>query len=122
MSFQYITDPSSPIPGPALNGGLYTGELFAKDAGYANFPVMPCSAYWTFQNLRSANPPPQALYQMQNPYRPGNNSDPKIPGLETIHGDFKTFGPLNVSCTPTVCGKPKENIGSCGKGKRIISV
>lgn len=61
------------IPPRKLNGGLYTGEPFQKDAPWANVPVIPDSGYMTFYNLRSANPPAQALTQYQPGDRGGNN-------------------------------------------------
>ena len=109
---------SSPIPPRSLNGGLYTGEPFAKDAGYANVPVLPCSAYWNYQNLRTALPPVQALFQIQSQYRPGNNTDPLIPGVELMKDG------LNAYCIPTFpCDNKidEEKPPVCGK-KRIISV
>ena len=113
----FINDKSSPIPSPTLNGGWFTGEQFAPNAQYANVYVVPCSAYWNSENLKSANPPPQALYQMQSGYRPGNNTDPQIAGVKRYNDD------LNVYCTPSLpCDNPDQNIGQCGKHKRIISV
>lgn len=42
----------------------------------------PTAGYFTSQLLRSASPPPppQAFYQFQAPYRPGNNNEvlPKV--------------------------------------------
>lgn len=92
------------IPPRALNGGLYTGEPFHKGAQYANVPVIPCASYWVHENLRTANPPVQALYQIQNPYRPGNNTDPEIPGMSMIRD------PILTSCIPTksVCKQFQE--------------
>ena len=85
----------SPIPPRALNGGLYTGEPFHKGASYGNVPVIPCASYWAHENLMRANPPIQALYQIQNPYRPGNNTDPELPGMSMIKD------PILTACIPT---------------------
>lgn len=63
-----------------LNGGLYTGEPFEKNAPWGNVPVIPDVDYMTHQNLRSANPPKQALVQYPGGVRPGNN-DQKMPGV-----------------------------------------
>lgn len=65
---------SSGIPPPALNGGLYTGEPFKKGAPWANVPVVPDASYMIHYNLRSANPPPGAIYQYPGYNRPGNNT------------------------------------------------
>lgn len=69
------------IPPPSLNGGLYTGEPFEKDAPHANIPIIPDGGYMTHFALRSANPPTQALFQYNDNYRPGNNT-PVMPGIE----------------------------------------
>jgi hypothetical protein len=69
------------VPSYKLNGGLYTGEPFKKGAPWANVPVRPTAAYMTNINLRSANPPTLALYQLQAGYRPGNNTDDYLEGL-----------------------------------------
>lgn len=93
----------SPVPPPALNGGLFTGQPFQEGAPWANVPVRPTSAYITNVALRSANPPVQALFQLQSGFRPGNNSDDMMPGVVAFTGD-KNFGPFNFACVP--CFKP----------------
>jgi hypothetical protein len=107
LEFEYIVNNSSPVPERKLNGGLYTGEPFAKDAEYANVPVLPYSAYWISENIKSANPPKEAVFQMQAGYRPGNNTDPDLPGLNFFKGDYQTFGPINTYCFPSAC-EPKN--------------
>ncbi len=62
----------SQIPPPKINGGLYTGEPFKKDAPYRNFDVIPDEGYLTTVNLQSADPPPGAKNQFTYT-RPGNN-------------------------------------------------
>ena len=89
----------SPIPPPKLNGGLFTGCSFAQNAPWANVPVRPSSAYMTNVTLRSANPPIQALYQMQSGFRPGNNTDDSMPGVMAFIGN-ETFGPFDFACLP----------------------
>lgn len=97
LGYDIIKDASSPIPERALNGGLYTGEPFAKDAEYRNFPSEPTSATQNHVNLRSANPPFLALYHMQVGYRPGNNTDPEIP--DTGNKTFKAeYTPYTLPC------------------------
>jgi hypothetical protein len=68
-------DATSYVPPPprALNGGLYTGEPFQQNAPWANVPVVPDVDYMTNVNLRSANPPPGAVFQYPGNTRPGNN-------------------------------------------------
>ena len=93
-----------------LNGGLYTGEPFLKDAPWRNFPAVPSAAYMTNVNLRSANPPPQALFFMAASIRPGNNSDNQLPGIAKFTGD-KNFGPFSsILCMPCI----KKVECSCG--------
>ncbi len=71
----------TPIPPPSLNGGLYTGEPFAKGAAWANFPATPDADYMTHFNLKSANPPTEALVQYPGGPRPGNNVQ-TMPGVD----------------------------------------
>ncbi len=75
MSYNYV-----PLPKASLNGGLYTGEPFAKNAPYANFPAVPDTGYMIHYNLRSAIPPVDALVQYPGTTRPGNNEQ-KMPGV-----------------------------------------
>ena len=62
-----------PPPPPKLNGGLYTGEPFKEGAPWANVPVIADIDYMIHHNLRSANPPIEALFQYPGQVRPGNN-------------------------------------------------
>lgn len=91
------------IPKAPLNGGLYTGQPFKEDAPWRNFPVVPCTAYLNHVNLRSANPPMQAMFQMGPNVRPGNNSsDCQMPGAVQFAGD-KNFGPYSsIMCVPCI--------------------
>lgn len=58
LSAQY-----SQIPPRALNGGLYTGEVFMKGAPWANRPVRPETVNYIYHNLRSMHiPPEEAIY------------------------------------------------------------
>lgn len=67
------------IPPPAPNGGLYTGTPFAGPWG--NVPVIPDVDYMTHINLRSANPPKEALMQYPGTVRLGNNHQ-TMPGVQ----------------------------------------
>lgn len=85
------------IPPSKLNGGLFIGDPFATGAPWANVPVRPSSAYMINQNLSSANPPPNAIFQMTKGYRPGNNTDDEIDVLNTCPD--KSCIPV-FQCTP----------------------
>jgi hypothetical protein len=66
---------------PKVNGGLYTGEPFIKDAPWGNVPSKPETGYMMQVNLKSANPPPLAQYHYPGAeQRPGNNT-PELPGI-----------------------------------------
>ena len=94
-----------PPPKPDLNGGLYTGEPFHKNAPYGNVPVIPDTGYLIHYNLRSANPPVPALYQYPGGNRPGNNYQP-MTGLHTINaGVYKGF-----VCNDAPCEKNKWHV------------
>lgn len=72
---------------PMLNGGLYTGEEFQKDAPWRNFPTKPETGNLIHHNLMSANPPPSAQYHYPSGNnRPGNNT-PYLEGID----ECKTF-------------------------------
>jgi len=65
-----------PPPQPSLNGGLYTGQSFAPGAPWGVVPVVPDAGHMIHYNLRSADPPPGAIYQYPGSIRPGNNFTP----------------------------------------------
>jgi hypothetical protein len=102
-----------PPPQPSLNGGLFTGAPFKPNAPWANVPVVPDVDYMTNVNLRSANPPPQALYQYPGNTRPGNNYQANS-GLKPYEGDRGFEGiPYNFSCIPANVTKPLMNVCKC---------
>lgn len=109
----------SPIPPPKLNGGLYNGQPFSKNAEWANIPMRPTTAYFTNMGLRSANPPIGALFQMNSGDRMGNNTDDLMPGVQTFIGDEK-FGPYNFKCLP--CFKKNAEIDNNKCKERIIHI
>ena len=92
----YSSQYSVPPPPPSLNGGLYTGEPFMENAPWRNFPAIPDAGYLIHHNLRSANPPPDALFQYPGNVRPGNNWQ-SMPGVE------KTKGLYNQLCNKAKC-------------------
>lgn len=117
--FHTVSDTDVPInslhlsyvqpPPRALNGGLYTGEPFAKGAPWANVPVIPDVDYMTNVNLKSANPPQQALYQYPGNTRPGNNFQANTGLQPFVFGDQ----PYNFSCVPCEKIAPKKKECRC---------
>jgi hypothetical protein len=77
----YTKESNFGIPERSLNGGLYTGEPFKDGAAYANVPAIPDAGYLIHYNLRSADPPSDALYQYPGTDRPGNNTA-LFPGVQ----------------------------------------
>lgn len=96
------------IPSRAVNGGLYTGEPFAQGAQYANVPVIPDAGYMIHFNLRSANPPEDALYHYPGGLRPGNNTA-IFPGVQPL-----ADGRFGIACNNAPC-KSKVNTCTCNK-------
>lgn len=74
---------------PALNGGLYTGESFAKGACWGNYPTKPETGNLIHVNLQSVSnhtPFSQYMYPGAN-WRPGNNT-PELPGVADCQGFY----------------------------------
>jgi hypothetical protein len=117
---QYEYNPWSPIPPPKLNGGLYTGEPFMKDAPWGNTYVRPTSSYMINQNLRSSSiVPVSGLFQMPVNYRPGNNTCDNPMGISDFIGD-ESFGPFNFKCTP--CFKKIKEVDDTSCKEIIIPI
>jgi hypothetical protein len=90
------------LPPPRPNGGLYTGEPFLAGAPWRNFPTVPDSGHLIHHNLRSANPPVDALYQYPGGgLRLGNNYP--------VHPGISRLGPLHqdVLCAPCFPDAPQ---------------
>lgn len=68
-----------------LNGGLYTGEPFARGAPWGNIPMVPDTDYMIHTGLKSANPPHDALMQYPGYVRKGNNNQ-TMPGTSVKNG------------------------------------
>lgn len=97
----------TPPPPRLPNGGLYTGELFKENSQYGNVPVIPDTGYLIHYNLRSANPPPDAIYQYPGYNRPGNNFQ-AMPGVEVLSKKYNIMGNVavcnsNEKCTCRKC-------------------
>lgn len=93
------------IPPRDLNGGLYTGEPFAPNAPWANVPAIPDASFMIHHNLRSAKPPPEAIYQYPGHERPGNNSA-KMPGIGNSQDPYNMHL-IDVSPKDEPCGCSK---------------
>ena len=87
------------VPPSTKNGGLYTGEEFAKGAAYGNIEVIPDALYMNNVTLALANPPPGATNQFTHDSRPGNN--------QQIIAGFEKF--RNIYCQDCV----KSDIPIC---------
>jgi len=105
---QHVPQHVQPPP-RSLNGGLFTGEPFMEGAPWANVPVIPDVDYMTNKNLRSANPPLQALFQYPGNTRPGNNyqANSGLKPYTGINGFDKL--PYNFSCIPCQNFKPQQS-------------
>lgn len=74
LSYSYIeTDAPSGIPARLPNGGLYTGSEPSVGAPWRNVPVVPEAHILVTENLKTANPPPNAIHMIPGYTRPGNN-------------------------------------------------
>jgi hypothetical protein len=80
------------VPEASKNGGLYTGEEFAKGASYGDIKVKPDAFYMNNVALSSANPPPGAMEQAVHESRPGNN--------QQYINSFEKHG--NILCQPDI--------------------
>ncbi len=97
MNYSYIPEEYQQsfvsAPKPSHNGGLYGGAAFAPNAPWANIPVSPDVDTYIHQNLKSANPPPQATTQYPGNVRPGNNFQ-VMPGVDAYDS---AFGNLQIN-------------------------
>ncbi len=106
----------SSLPPPALNGGLFTGEPFAKGAPWRNFPATPDAGYMVNVNLLAGGnrPPGEATYHFPGGgLRPGNNT-PLLP--VDMAGGRRVPG-LNMVCVPDSARtkvEPNPNRGFSG--------
>ena len=76
--------PGDRIIAPQVNGGLYGGPQ--SDKPWANIPVAPTATNLIHYNLRSANPPPEAIVQYPGGDRLGNNYT-AMPGVYWYNPD-----------------------------------
>ena len=67
------TSQSTAIPFPNKNAGLYTGEAAILNAPWGPVLVRPEAGQLLTDTIKSANPPPNAVYTYGT-LRPGNNN------------------------------------------------
>lgn len=108
---QQASSPTTAMPPPPYNAGLYTGKPFG--GAWGNLPVTPTATAYTNQNLRSANPPPGATvnYPTGATHRPGNSYSAMVGVNHYAKGGT---GPNTIQCTP--CHTSKQTAG--GKRRR----
>ena len=94
--YQQASSPTTSMPPPPYNAGLYTGTPF--NGPWGNIPVTPTPAAYIHGNLRSAQPPPGATSQYPTAAftRPGNNFA-AMPGVN--HYTKSGKGPNRILCT-----------------------
>jgi len=92
LSFSYIeADAPFDIPPRLPNGGLYTGVEAPVNAPWRNLPIIPEAHILVTENLKSANPPPQAIHMIPGYTRPGNNT-------QTFPNHVKAFNQYQFIC------------------------
>jgi hypothetical protein len=103
--YDFASTGYAPPPPPSLNGGLYTGQPFQKDAPWGNVPVTPDATPMIHDNLRRGNTPPfQAIYQY--PGTRQGNSKVHWKGLHRYEGTAINSGPFHIYCAP--CHPPHD--------------
>lgn len=71
-------NPETAMPPSPKNGGLFSGP--EATGPWGAIPVVPTTTNYIHHNLRSANPPPGAVYHYPGTNRMGNNYIP-MPGV-----------------------------------------
>ncbi len=98
-----------PVPKPSLNGGLYMGETFYKDAPWANIHIDPDSTVYINENLKRGNEPPYLAVWQYPPTRKGNSYS-EWKGLKKYEGTRTNYGPYNIYCPPSCPPRPDNCI------------
>jgi len=75
-------NPDTPMPPPPKNGGLFSGP--EATGPWGAIPVTPTTTNYIHHALRSANPPPGAVYHYPGTNRTGNNYVP-MPGVHWLN-------------------------------------
>lgn len=73
---------------PPLNGGLYTGEPFEKNAPWGNIPINPDVDFIIPIGLSLGNPPKDAFCQFPGTTRAGNNHQNMTPCMKKQIGMY----------------------------------
>jgi hypothetical protein len=80
-------------PPPPINGGLYCGP--ENRAPWMPIPVVPTTTYFMTKLLKSANPPPGAMYHYPTSSRSGNNYT-ATPNIYWYNSSYNNEGPYNI--------------------------
>lgn len=73
---------------PPLNGGLYTGEPFVRNAPWGNIPINPDVDFIIPIGLSLGNPPKEAMCQFPGYTRAGNNHQSMKPCVKKQIGMY----------------------------------
>lgn len=102
--YQQWDSPTTSAPPSQYNAGLYTGPSF--QGPYGNIPVTPTTPSMINGNLRSAEPPMDALTQYVGANRMGNNYR-AVPGI-SWYADQNPAVKHNIICNATGGGSRKK--------------
>ena len=96
------------------------GSLISECNGsWCSIPVKPHVSNMINNNLKSANPPHEALTQYPGTNRLGNNSM-SMPGVNQYIGTYLNNGPFNIKCTGQNGGAYSKIY--CPKSNKVVSV
>ena len=87
----------TPPPPPSLNGGLYSGEPFEKNAPWANIPVTPDTTVYINESIKRGNNVTPGS-STQYPATRQGNSYVEWKDLQKYNGTAINSGPFNIYC------------------------
>lgn len=106
--------PKGKVPSFSFNGAISIGEKCS--GAHCSIPIESNTSNYTNNNLRSANPPKEALTHFQGTNRLGNSSL-NMPGINKYTGTKLNNGPFDILTTGggcNSCNSPYEAILSGG--------
>lgn len=86
--------PSGVIPPNSFNGAITIGEKC--DGGWCAIPTPPLQSYLMSENLKSADPPAEAMNVYPSLPRLGNNPTEYSPNTESYTGTALNYGPFAI--------------------------